>query len=90
MLTFVVHTRRIPGALACIVLLFRRCRVQVDSLTAERIGESDVLRIEIKVESVERKARRIEASLYDLGDVLLVERLASARPIRQAAENGRC
>jgi acetolactate synthase small subunit len=77
MLTFVVHTRRTPDALARVVSLFHRRRVQIHSLTARRFGESDVLCIEVQLEVDEHKARRIEANLYNLVDVLLVERPAS-------------
>jgi acetolactate synthase small subunit len=79
MLTFVVHTRRTPDALARVVLLFHRRRAQIDSLTVARFGKSDVLRIEVQLDVDEHKARRIEANLYNLVDVLLVKRRASAR-----------
>ena len=81
MLTFVIHTRRTPDALARIVLLFHRRRAQIDSLRAVRFGESDVLRIEVQVELTEQKARRIEANLYNLVDVLSVKRPASVADI---------
>jgi hypothetical protein len=49
-----------------------------------RLAESDFLRIEVHVEVDEHKARRIEADLYNLLDVLLVERPIPVRDIGQA------
>jgi|HubBroStandDraft_6_1064221.scaffolds.fasta_scaffold801078_1 acetolactate synthase small subunit len=74
MLTFVVHARRTPEILARVVLLFHGRRVQIDSFTARPGEESDVLRIEVTVVEDRGKAAFIEANLYRLFDVLLVEK----------------
>jgi acetolactate synthase small subunit len=74
MLTFVVHVRRTPEILARVILLFHRRRVQIDSLTAMSGEKPDVLRIEVTVDDDQDKAGFLEANLYKLLDVLLVEK----------------
>jgi acetolactate synthase small subunit len=74
MLTFVVHVRRTPEILARVILLFHRRRVQIDSLTAKSGEKPDVLRIEVTVDDDQDKAGFLEANLYKLHDVLLIEK----------------
>jgi acetolactate synthase small subunit len=73
MLTFVVHVRRTSEVLARVVLLFHGRRIEIDSLAAGRAEGSDVLRIEVTLEGDQIQAGLIEARLYRLADVLLVE-----------------
>ena len=80
MLTFVVHVRKSSDVLARVVLLFHGRRIDIDSLVAGRIGKSDVLRIEVAVEGDRDRAQLIEANLYKLADVLLVERNDPVKP----------
>jgi acetolactate synthase small subunit len=89
MLTFVIHVRRTPEVLARVVLLFHGRRIEIDSLVAGRAELPDVMRIEATVESGKDKARLIEANLYKLADVLLVERTDfDKEPARPATEDG--
>jgi len=57
-----------------VVLLLHGRRIDIDSLTAGRVGNSDLLRIEVAVEADQNQARLIEAKLHQLADVLLVDR----------------
>jgi acetolactate synthase I/III small subunit len=78
---FVIEARWTPDALSRIVLLFHRRRVSIDSLVAQRNRETDLLRIEVQIEAVEGQAELIEANLYKLIDVLLVESKSVDREI---------
>jgi len=71
--TFVVYAENKPGVLTRVTSLFRRRAFNIDSLTAGRTERPDVSRMTITVEADEDQARRIEASLYKLVNVLLVE-----------------
>jgi len=72
--TFVVHVRRTPEVLARVVLLFHGRRIEIDSLVAGRAEKPDELRIEVTIDEDQDKAGLIEANLYKLVDVLLVEK----------------
>jgi acetolactate synthase-1/3 small subunit len=74
MLTFVVYAQKTREVLARVVLLFHGRRIEIDSLVAGRAERPDVLRIEVAVECDQDGARLIEANLYKLVDVLLVEK----------------
>jgi acetolactate synthase-1/3 small subunit len=80
MLTFVIHVRSTPGVLARVVLLFHGRQIEIDSLIAERTENPYVLRIEVTVEVDQNKARLIEANLYKIVDVLLIEKSNDHRP----------
>jgi L-asparaginase len=73
MLTLVVHLRRTPEALARVVLTLRRLRTPIDSLMATRAEFPDVTRLWVRIDADSEHASRIEANLYKLIDVLLVE-----------------
>jgi acetolactate synthase small subunit len=73
MRTFVVYLRRNPEALPRVVLMLHRRVGQIDRLMAERMNNPDVMRISISMEADSETATRIEANLYNLVDVLLVE-----------------
>jgi acetolactate synthase I/III small subunit len=71
--TFVVHVENKPGVLTRVSSLFRRRAFNIDSLTVGRTEKPEVSRMTITVEADQDQARRIEASLYKLVNVLLVE-----------------
>jgi acetolactate synthase I/III small subunit len=71
--TFVVHVENKPGVLTRVASLFRRRAFNIDSLTVGRTENPDVSRMTITVDADHDQARRIEASLYKLVNVLLVE-----------------
>ena len=70
---FVVHVENKPGVLTRVASLFRRRAFNIDSLTVGRTEKPEVSRMTITVEADRDQARRIEASLYKLVNVLLVE-----------------
>jgi len=71
--TFVVHVENKPGVLTRVSSLFRRRAFNIDSLTVGRTEKPEVSRMTITVEADPDQARRIEANLYKLVNVLLVE-----------------
>jgi len=73
MKTFVVHVENKPGVLTRVASLFRRRAFNIDSLTVGRTEKAEVSRMTITVDADRDQARRIEASLYKLVNVLLVE-----------------
>jgi acetolactate synthase-1/3 small subunit len=73
--TFVVYVENKPGVLTRVASLFRRRAFNIDSLTVGRTEKPDVSRMTITVDADRDQARRIEASLYKLVNVLLVENM---------------
>jgi acetolactate synthase-1/3 small subunit len=71
--TFVVYVENKPGVLTRVASLFRRRAFNIDSLTVGRTENPDVSRMTITVDADSDQARRIEANLYKLVNVLLVE-----------------
>jgi acetolactate synthase I/III small subunit len=71
--TFVVHVENKPGVLTRVSSLFRRRAFNIDSLTVGRTEKPEVSRMTITVDADADQAKRIEASLYKLVNVLLVE-----------------
>jgi acetolactate synthase-1/3 small subunit len=71
--TFVVHARRTPDVLGRVVSLFHRRAIEIERLTAEPAKDANVLRVTIEIQADPEQTRRIEANLYKLIDVLLVE-----------------
>jgi acetolactate synthase I/III small subunit len=70
---FVVHVENKPGVLTRVASLFRRRAFNIDSLTVGRTEKPDVSRMTIVVDTDKDGARRLEAHLYKLVNVLLVE-----------------
>ena len=73
--TFVVYVENKPGVLNRVASLFRRRAFNIDSLTVGRTEKPEVSRMTITVEADRDQARRIEANLYKLVNVLLVENI---------------
>jgi acetolactate synthase-1/3 small subunit len=73
--TFVVHVENKPGVLTRVSSLFRRRAFNIDSLTVGRTEKPEVSRMTITVDADVDQAKRIEASLYKLVNVLLVENI---------------
>jgi acetolactate synthase I/III small subunit len=71
--TFVVHVENKPGVLTRVASLFRRRAFNIDSLTVGRTEKPEVSRMTITADADPDQARRIEANLYKLVNVLLVE-----------------
>jgi acetolactate synthase-1/3 small subunit len=73
--TFVVYVENKPGVLTRVASLFRRRAFNIDSLTVGRTEKPEVSRMTITAEADQDQARRIEANLYKLVNVLLVENI---------------
>ena len=71
--TFVAYVEDRPGVLNRISSLFRRRNYNIVSLNVGRTLEVGVSRMTFRVEANEDSARRIEANLYKLVNVLSVE-----------------
>jgi len=84
--TFVVYVEDKPGVLARVASLFRRRAFNIDSLTVGRTEKAGVSLMTIVVDTDETGARRLEAHLYKLINVLLVENVtAEAAVYRELA-----
>lgn len=71
--TFIVHVEDLPGVLNRVTSLFRRRNYNIESLTVGRTDAPGVSRMTIVMEADDDAARRIEANLYKLVNVLRVE-----------------
>ncbi|HVP63246.1 MAG TPA: acetolactate synthase small subunit [candidate division Zixibacteria bacterium] len=80
---FVVHVENKPGVLTRVASLFRRRAFNIDSLTVGRTEKPDVSRMTIVVDTDADGARRIEAHLYKLVNVLLVENITKDPSIQR-------
>jgi acetolactate synthase-1/3 small subunit len=70
--TFVVHVEDKPGVLNRVASLFRRRAFNIESLTVGHTETADVSRMTIVVDTDANGARRLEANLYKLVNVLRV------------------
>ena len=73
--TFVVYVEDRPGVLNRVASLFRRRAFNIESLTVGRTELPRVSRMTICVDTDENGARRLEANLYKLVNVLRVENI---------------
>src|ERR1035437_10139711 len=73
--TYVVYVENKPGVLTRVASLFRRRAFNIDSLTVGRTEKPEGSRMTITVDADYDQARRIEANLYKLVNVLLVENI---------------
>jgi acetolactate synthase-1/3 small subunit len=71
--TFIAYVEDLPGVLNRITSLFRRRNYNIVSLTVGRTERPGVSRMTMVLEADEDNARRIEANLYKLVNVLFVE-----------------
>ena len=74
--TFVAHVEDRPGVLNRVVSLFRRRGYNIESLTVGTTDQEGVSRLTVVMEADDDGARRIEANLYKLVNVLYVEDLS--------------
>lgn len=75
--TLVVYVENKPGVLTRVASLFRRRAFNIDSLTVGRTEKPEVSRMTITVEADQDQVRRVEAHLYKLVNVLLVENITA-------------
>src|SRR5262249_1040300 len=75
--TYVVYVENKPGVLTRVASLFRRRAFNIDSLTVGRTAKPEVSRMTITVDADRAQAKRIEANLYKLVNVLLVENITN-------------
>jgi acetolactate synthase-1/3 small subunit len=71
--TLIAYVEDRPGTLNRVVSLFRRRGFNIDSLTVGRTERPGVARITIVVQADDATARKLEANLYKLVNVLYVE-----------------
>jgi acetolactate synthase I/III small subunit len=71
--TFIAYVEDLPGVLNRVTSLFRRRGYNIESLTVGRTHKDGVSRMTIVMEADDDAARRIEANLYKLVNVLRVE-----------------
>jgi acetolactate synthase-1/3 small subunit len=76
--TFIAYVEDLPGVLNRITSLFRRRNYNIVSLTVGRTERPGVSRMTIVLEADDDAARRIEANLYKLVNVLFVEDTSQA------------
>ncbi len=73
--TFVVYVENKPGVLNRVASLFRRRAFNIESLTVGHTDKPGVSRMTIVVDTDEQGAQRVEANLYKLVNVLLVDNI---------------
>lgn len=71
--TFIAYVEDLPGVLNRVTSLFRRRNYNIGSLTVGRTHETGVSRMTIVMDADDDGARRIEANLYKLVNVLRVD-----------------
>jgi acetolactate synthase-1/3 small subunit len=76
--TFAVYVENKPGVLNRVASLFRRRAFNIESLTVGHTDKPGVSRMTIAVDTDELGARRIEAHIYKLVNVLRVENITAA------------
>src|ERR1700731_2556472 len=72
--TFVVYVENKPGVLTRVASLFRRRAFNIDSLTVGRTEKPEVSRMTIVVDADRDQTLRVEANLYKLVNVLVLEK----------------
>jgi acetolactate synthase I/III small subunit len=75
--TFAVYVENKPGVLTRVSSLFRRRAFNIESLTVGHTDKPGVSRMTIAVDTDELGARRLEAHIYKLVNVLLVENITA-------------
>jgi acetolactate synthase-1/3 small subunit len=94
--TFVAYVEDKPGVLNRVASLFRRRTFNIESLTVGHTDQDGVSRMTIVVDTDELGARRVEANLYKLVNVLRVDDVTTQATVERdlalikvAARNGR-
>ena len=75
--TFVVHVENVPGVLTRVSSLVRRRGFNIESLTVGHTENQGVSRMTIVIDTDELGARRVEANLYKLLNVLRVDNITN-------------
>lgn len=84
--TFIADVEDRPGTLNRVVSLFRRRNFNIESLSVGRTERTGVSRVTVVVRADEDTARRIEANLYKLVNVLRVQDVThTASVVRELA-----
>ncbi len=83
--TFVVYVEDKPGVLARVAILFRRRAFNIETLTVGRTEAPGISRMTIVVDTDEHGARRIEANLYKLVNVLRIQNITDSYVSRDMA-----
>jgi acetolactate synthase-1/3 small subunit len=76
--TLIAYVEDRPGVLNRVASLFRRRAYNIVSLTVGRTEEDGLSRMTVVVEADDDTARRLQANLYKLVNVLMVEDLTDA------------
>lgn len=76
--TFIALVEDRPGVLNRVASLFRRRGFNIASLTVGRTGQEGVSQITVVLDADDDTARRVEANLYKLVNVLAVEDITHA------------
>jgi acetolactate synthase I/III small subunit len=79
--TFVVYVENKPGVLNRVASLFRRRAFNIESLTVGHTDKPGVSRMTIVVDTDEQGAKRAEANLYKLVNVLLVNNVTGTATV---------
>jgi acetolactate synthase-1/3 small subunit len=79
--TFIADVEDRPGTLNRVVSLFRRRNFNIESLTVGRTEREGVSRITLRTHADEDTARRIEANLYKVMNVLRVRDITHAASV---------
>jgi acetolactate synthase-1/3 small subunit len=83
--TFVAYVEDKPGVLARVAILFRRRAFNIETLTVGHSETPGVSRMTIVVNADKDSARRIEATLYKLVNVLWVQNVTESCVSRDLA-----
>jgi acetolactate synthase-1/3 small subunit len=84
--TFVVLVENVPGVLTRVASLVRRRGFNIESLTVGHTENTDVSRMTIVIDTDDLGARRVEANLYKLLNVLRVDNITNrAQVVRDLA-----
>jgi acetolactate synthase-1/3 small subunit len=79
--TFIAYVEDRPGVLNRVSSLFRRRAFNIETLTVGRTDAEGVSRMTILIEADDDTARRVEANLYKLVNVLSVEEITHAASV---------
>lgn len=79
--TFVAYVEDRPGVLNRIASLFRRRNYNIVSLNVGRTHETGISRMTFQMEADDDMARRIEANLYKMVNVLSVEDITDTQSV---------